>query len=119
MYECLIERIADSHEEMSESYYHPEEVAAFKAYVILAQADEEKRRLAFAWRRTVKDYSPEEIARFDHMHEVLTEFNRLVDDPDIEMDKIIPLYSDSEMAEYSQYREILLGHIWRLENDTD
>jgi len=42
MYECLIERIADTDEETEESFYAPDEVQAFRTYLILAEADEKK-----------------------------------------------------------------------------
>lgn len=68
------------------------------------------------YKRRVEDFTPEEIARFDHMQEVLEEYNRLVDAGWLMIQisilmQIMPLYSDIEMAEHSQYREIWLD--WR------
>lgn len=117
IYECLIEKIADTEDEMTESFYSQIELEAFRKYLVLAEADERKRRTAFSFKRMIYDFTPEEISRFDHMQEVLTEFNRLLDDPDIDMETVMPFYSDVEMAEHSQYREILLGHQFRMEKD--
>lgn len=109
MYECLIERIADSDEQMDESYYSPQELQAFRAFLILVEADEKKRSESMRYKRKLEDFTPEEVERFDHMQSVLEEYNRLIDDPDIDMEIIMPSYSDIEMAEHSQYREIWIG----------
>lgn len=108
MYECLVERMADSDIEMKKSFYTSEELEAFRTYLILAEADEKKRREAMRYKRKLEDFTLEEVERFDHMQEVLEEFNRLVDDPEIDMMEIMPFYSDIEMAEHSQYSEIKL-----------
>lgn len=109
MYDCLIERIADREQEISESFYDNEELAAFRAYVILAETDETKRRNAFFLKRTIYDFTTEEVARFDAMQDVLTEFYRLLDDNSIEIESILLTYSDGEMMEYRQYRKLWLA----------
>jgi hypothetical protein len=43
------------------------------------------------------------------MQEVLTEFNRLLDDKEIPIELIVSTYSDIEMMEHSQYRELWIA----------
>lgn len=109
MYECLVERIADSDEQTEEFFYSPKELQAFRTFLILAEADEKKRSERMRYKRKLEDFTPEEVELFDHMQSVLEEYNRLIDDPDIDMEIIMPSYSDIEMAEHSQYREIWIG----------
>ena len=54
---------------------------------------------------TVRDFTPEQVAIFDEMHRVLTEYNAKLD---IDENTPLPNYSQDEVAAYSQYREILL-----------
>lgn len=96
-----------------------QELNTFQAYVILAEADEDRRREALLFKRRVIDFSREEVQRFEHMQEVLEEFNRLVGDDDIEIELILPGYSDIEMIELSQYQEICQDQVvrnWRKRN---
>lgn len=52
------------------------------------------------------DYSQEEIAWFDEMHNVLTAYNAsLGSDHELPL----PRFSDKEMAELSGYRELLIA----------
>jgi hypothetical protein len=54
---------------------------------------------------TVEDFTPDQVAIFDEMHRVLTEYNaKLETNPDTPM----PNYTPDEVAAYSQYRELLL-----------
>lgn len=50
-------------------------------------------------------YTPEEIKKFDKMHEALTEFNEKLETPE---ELPMPPYSDEEMFAYSGYREMLI-----------
>jgi hypothetical protein len=112
MYEVLREDVTEDNGENSNGLllYSRKELDEFRAYVVLAEADERKRCQVMRNRRSPRDFTAKEIAKFDHMQDVLEEFNRLVDDPDIDLLEIMPLYSDIEMAEHSQYREILQSH---------
>jgi len=56
------------------------------------------------------DYSVDEKRIFDEMQAVLTEYNKQLDGRE---PLPLPNYTDDEMAEYSQYREILLGEKYR------
>jgi len=49
---------------------------------------------------TVKDFTPEQVAVFDEMHRVLTEYNAKLD---IDQNTPSPNYSPEEVAAYSQY----------------
>jgi hypothetical protein len=111
MYEKLREDVAEDEEENSNAlvFYSQTELEEFRAYLVLADSDEKRRVAAMGNKRTLADFTSKEIVRFDHMQDVLTEFNRLVDDPQIDFESILPNYSDIEMAEHSQYREIWLG----------
>ncbi|MEZ4947566.1 MAG: hypothetical protein R2804_18685 [Cyclobacteriaceae bacterium] len=90
--------------------YTKEELGTLNAYVILADLDEKKRLGIMNNKWELEDYTPEEIEHFDHMQEVLTAYNKLLDEEDIDIALIIPDYSDIEMLEHSQYREIWIGH---------
>jgi hypothetical protein len=108
MYEKLIDGKEENTDELL--LYTRDEIEEFRAYVILSEADEKRRQEAMCHKRAITDFSQEEIARFDHMQEILAEVNRLSQDDGIDIDLIIPNYSDIEMIEQSQYREILLAH---------
>lgn len=90
--------------------YSKDELDALRAYVVLAEHDERQRWNAMDNKRSVDDYSQEEVSRFDHMQEVLTAYNKLLDDDDIDPALIMPEYSDIEMMEHSQYRELWIAH---------
>lgn len=111
MYEKLYEDVAEDEGENSNALvlYTQTELDEFRSYLVLAEADERKRIAALEFKRSVDDFTPEEIARFDHMQEVLTEFNKLLDDDDIDIAIILPVYSDIEMIEHSQYRELWIA----------
>lgn len=112
MYAEIFEDLAEGEEEDSNAVlkYAREELSEFKSYLACAEADENKRRKTMDLKRSVTDFSEEEIAHFDHMQDVLTEFNRIVGDDDIDVEQIIPPYSDIEMMEYSQYRELWIAN---------
>lgn len=111
MYEKLYEDVAEDEGENSNALvlYTQTELDEFRSYLVLAEADERKRIAALEFKRSVDDFTTEEIARFDHMQEVLTEFNKLLDDDDIDIATILPVYSDIEMIEHSQYRELWIA----------
>jgi hypothetical protein len=56
--------------------------------------------------KSLKDYSAEEIKKFDHMHKVLAEYNASLG---TKSELPLPNYTDREMAAYSGYRELVLA----------
>lgn len=89
--------------------YTKEELGTLNAYVILADLDEKKRLGIMNNKWELEDYTTEEIEYFDHIQEVLTVFNKLLAEEEIDLALIIPEYSDIEMLEHSQFREIWIG----------
>jgi hypothetical protein len=55
--------------------------------------------------KTLDDFLPKEIEKFDEMHKVLTAYNASLGTKN---ELPLPEYTDEEMAEYSGYRELLL-----------
>jgi hypothetical protein len=108
MYAKLIDGKEENTDELL--LYTRDEIEEFRAYVILSEADVKARQEAMRSKRTIADFSQEDIARFDHMQEILAEVNRLLQVDGIDIDLIMPDYSDIEMIENSQYREIWLAH---------
>lgn len=82
-----------------------DELSAFKEFYNLAEHDEKIRIEAMRGKK-LNNYTPEEISRFNQMHEVLTEYNLLLSK---KKDIAIPDFSDIEMMEYSKYRELLIA----------
>ncbi len=61
----------------------------------------------FETRRSLADYSAEEVEFLDHMHKVLTDFNAAVpEDYDSELN--FPDYTEDERAAYSHFRQLLI-----------
>jgi hypothetical protein len=56
--------------------------------------------------KTLKDYTAEQVKKFDEMHQVLTEYNASLG-TDHELP--LPPYSRKEMADYSGYRELVIA----------
>jgi hypothetical protein len=56
-------------------------------------------------RKTLDDFTSKEIEKFDEMHKVLTAYNASIGTKN---ELPLPDYTDKEMSEYSQYRELLL-----------
>ena len=54
---------------------------------------------------TIKDFTPEQIRKFDEMHRILAEYNAKLCTPE---EIPAPKYTPDEVAAYSQYRELLL-----------
>jgi hypothetical protein len=75
---------------MEETFYSPQELHSFRTFLILAEADEKKRSERTRYKRKLEDFTPEEVECFDHMQSALEEYNRLIDDPDIDMGTIMP-----------------------------
>lgn len=112
MYAEIYEDLTEGEEEDANALlkYSRQELIEFKSYLALAEADEKKRREAMDVKRSVNDFSEEEIAHFDHMQDILTEFNRIAGDDDINIEQIMPPYSDIEMMEHSQYRDLWISN---------
>ena len=86
--------------------FSEEELTEFNHYYELARADEKKRWDAMNGKR-FGDFTLEEIAWLDHMQGVLTIYNDLLGrgiDP-----IILPDFSDIEMLEHSQYRQLWIA----------
>lgn len=54
----------------------------------------------------LQSFTKEEVDKFEKMHKDLEEFNRLVGSKN---ELPMPKYSDSEMAELSGYRQMVIG----------
>lgn len=56
--------------------------------------------------KALEDYTPEEITKFDEMHQVLKAYNESIG---TNCELPLPDYTDEEMAEYSAYRELVIA----------
>lgn len=82
------------------------ELEQFNHYYEFAMADEKKRWDAMNG-KAFEDFTPDEIDWLDHMQDVLTTYNDLLGrgiDP-----MVLPDFSDIEMLEHSQYRQLWLA----------
>jgi hypothetical protein len=59
--------------------------------------------------KTLVEYSKEEVARFDEMHEILKEYNKRVQEGDMKPFRTPP-FNSKQMMEYSRYRELLMSN---------
>jgi hypothetical protein len=55
--------------------------------------------------KTLESYTAQEVEKFDEMHKVLKAYNASIGTKN---ELPLPDYTDKEMSEYSQYRELLL-----------
>lgn len=112
MYNAIREyELADEEEKTGQAPvdYTREELDDLRAYVVLAEQDERRRWNAMNNKHSIDDYTLEEIRNFDHMQEVLAAYNKLLDEDDIDPALIMPEYSDIEIMEHSQYRELWIA----------
>jgi hypothetical protein len=57
-------------------------------------------------RKTIDDYSKDEILKFDLMHKTLTEYNKKLGTKN---EIPLPKFASNEMSAYSVYRELLIA----------
>lgn len=56
--------------------------------------------------KKLEEYAESEKQRFDEMHKVLTEYNARLG---TKSELPLPQFTDSQMAEYSGYRELVIA----------